>query len=171
MSQSNKSFVSRAKEILTEQKVKVSTSQLYELFSKLSGEANWNVASKKQVEFDKVIFPQNCSVIFKKTYYKVSKDVNNIVFETTDSQTFYIDEKPVESSRTQPHEFLFDSREEAEDFVNNEIKRVEKFTERLAGSSNSSPLKIPLNNLLDLTHKAYKEEWKIVEIEILVSAK
>lgn len=47
----NKHFVIRAKTILKDMGVEASTSQIYELFSKLNGEKNWNVAKSKNLNF------------------------------------------------------------------------------------------------------------------------
>lgn len=51
MSVDNKAFVRLAQELLKEQGVEMKTTQLYELFSKLIDNSNWNVVKAKGVNF------------------------------------------------------------------------------------------------------------------------
>lgn len=48
----NKHVIKKAKELLAEYGHQVKTSHLYEIFAKLSGHKNWNVASSKNVDFN-----------------------------------------------------------------------------------------------------------------------
>lgn len=62
MSVDNKTFVKKSQEILKEMGVEVKSTQLYELYSKLSGEKNWNVAKSKKVEFHNLVASPNSPV-------------------------------------------------------------------------------------------------------------
>lgn len=54
-SESNKAIIKKAQELLKDMGHQVKTTQLYELFSKLAGEANWNTAKARQTSFIKTI--------------------------------------------------------------------------------------------------------------------
>ena len=55
MSEENKAIIKKTKELLEEYGYDVKNSHLYEVFSKLSGESSWNVASAKKTSFKKLI--------------------------------------------------------------------------------------------------------------------
>ena len=61
MFKDNVAFVQKTKEILKDMGVEVKTTQLYEMYSKLLGEKNWNIAKSKDLKFldsVKAKFPQ-----------------------------------------------------------------------------------------------------------------
>jgi hypothetical protein len=57
--QDNKALVVRTKSILNGLGYKVTTSELYELFSKLAGDSSWNVASAKGTDFRRLLEEDN----------------------------------------------------------------------------------------------------------------
>ncbi len=55
----NKFIIKKAHEILKSYGYDVKTGHLYEMFSKLSDEASWNVASSKNLDFNKELLKIN----------------------------------------------------------------------------------------------------------------
>lgn len=128
MSVDNKSFVTRAKEILSEQKVKVTTSQLYEMFSKLSGEKNWNIASQKEINFQDKLAPQEAKQTLTHTYYQIVRKNTALAiriqeFDEAEWSQGLVIETAVDVAR--PGIVFIETREDAEKYLDNKIKRLE----------------------------------------------
>lgn len=53
---SNEKLVQATKEVLKQMGVEIKTTQVYEMYSKLLGEKNWNIAKSKNTDFSKIIY-------------------------------------------------------------------------------------------------------------------
>lgn len=56
----NVQFVQATKEILKDLGIEIKTTQIYELYSKLLKEKNWNIAKSKKINLDRIIY-ENCT--------------------------------------------------------------------------------------------------------------
>lgn len=70
----NSKIVQSTKEILKEFGIEIKTTQIYEMYSKILGEKNWNIAKSKNVDFSKVFYSSLKLEDLAKNLEKIDKD-------------------------------------------------------------------------------------------------